>query len=621
MGYLSSPGAGVVFTTNALVMNCGRLGINTASPQASLDVNGSVMSSSLAGSGARCVHVNNSGQLQLAGSDCGTIAGNDNMGDHTMTTNLVTANHWMNGDFDNEGIWVDSAGNVSIGTNTAYGRLDVKGSVGSYIQVWRNFSDVMQASMSVTGVLYADGSKLRNLPDGLGTHIATQTLSMAGYQILNVSSVTVTGAAGMGAARLRLASNVEISSETSASLGGGVRISSNVYIVGFSSAAKYYGDGSGLTGVSGFDNLGNHTATQNLNINNFNLLNVGAIAANPASSITVMGVLELVGSGYTQIWRNSIGVAVASMTDAGVLYADGSRLRNVAGGVSLTSILAASGNAGNGYIVNLSSLAIGRATADVPLDVQQEAGGNIRIQKWRDNLGIEVASMRSDGGLYLNNVDISSRLAVGNQASAEPSVISMVAGVFGDGDITDLNVGVGGVSLVAPATHKNGVQMVIGGSFYGGIPLGAGVTANFPTLIGVKAATMANTAGQVTNTYGLYVQNEQTAGIISNNYGIDIKQPASINITNNYGLMVRDQYIGTSLSYNIYSEGPNAVNLFEGIVVSSGGVKVDTVKAQPACIVANRGLFWVVQGISTVKDRVEVCAKDASDVYAWRTLY
>jgi len=44
---------------------------------------------------------------------------------------------------------------------------------------------------------------------------------------------------------------VAVSSESLAALGGGVRISSNVYIVGFSSAAKYFGDGSSLTGMGG----------------------------------------------------------------------------------------------------------------------------------------------------------------------------------------------------------------------------------------------------------------------------------------------------------------------------------------------------------------------------------
>ena len=442
-------------------------------------------------------------------------------------------------------------------------------------------SNVYVVGFSSAAKYYGDGSALTGItvPDTLGDHTATQDLDLNTFNLVNVASLTARGAItayssvtiaadlGIGAA-VRFDNNVEISS--AADFNGGIYVSTNIYIVGIASAAKYYGDGSALTGT-GSDDLGSHIATTDLDLNNFNLLNVGAIAANPASSVTVVGVLQSFGSGYTQVWRNSIGVEVASMTDVGVLYADGSQLRNLAGGGggTLSDMLTASGNAGNGYIVNLSSLAIGRATADVPLDVQQEAGGNIRIQKWRDNLGIEVASMRSDGGLYSNSVEISSRLAVGNQAATEPSVISIVAGVFDDADISYINIGVGAVSYVFPTSNKVDGQLVIGGSFYGGIPVGAGVTADFPTLVGVRGATMANTAGQVTNAYGLYTQNEQTAGVVVNNYGVYVATPVLSGgaITNNYGIYISTQSgLGTTTDYNIYSAGAASKNVFEGTV-------------------------------------------------------
>ncbi|HHD92510.1 MAG TPA: tail fiber domain-containing protein, partial [Candidatus Portnoybacteria bacterium] len=46
-------------------------------------------------------------------------------------------------------------------------------------------------------------------------------------------------------------------------------------------ATAYYGDGSHLTGIStGGDNLGNHIATQNLNMNGHNINNAGTVTAN-----------------------------------------------------------------------------------------------------------------------------------------------------------------------------------------------------------------------------------------------------------------------------------------------------------------------------------------------------
>ena len=43
--------------------------------------------------------------------------------------------------------------------------------------------------------------------------------------------------------------------------------------------------------------------------------------------------------------------------------------------------------------------------------------------------------------------------------------------------------------------------------------------------------------------------------------------------------------------------------------------------AQPACNAAQRGRIWQTLGGTGVKDQVTVCAKDALDAFAWRTLY
>lgn len=53
----------------------------------------------------------------------------------------------------------------------------------------------------------------------------------------------------------------------------------------------------------------------------------------------------------------------------------------------------------------------------------------------------------------------------------------------------------------------------------------------------------------------------------------------------------------------------------------NGGVRLNTVTVKPTCGATVRGTFWAVQGGAGVKDNVEVCAKDAGDAYAWRTLY
>jgi hypothetical protein len=44
-------------------------------------------------------------------------------------------------------------------------------------------------------------------------------------------------------------------------------------------------------------------------------------------------------------------------------------------------------------------------------------------------------------------------------------------------------------------------------------------------------------------------------------------------------------------------------------------------EVQPSCVAAVRGRLWFVPGASGVQDGLSVCAKDATNTYAWRTLY
>jgi hypothetical protein len=53
----------------------------------------------------------------------------------------------------------------------------------------------------------------------------------------------------------------------------------------------------------------------------------------------------------------------------------------------------------------------------------------------------------------------------------------------------------------------------------------------------------------------------------------------------------------------------------------NGGVRVNPTTAKPACDATSRGTFWFTQGAAGIKDTTEVCAKDASEAYAWRLLW
>lgn len=53
--------------------------------------------------------------------------------------------------------------------------------------------------------------------------------------------------------------------------------STDVYVNGKSSATEYYGDGSNLTGITAGDNLGNHIATQILDLDNNDMTNIDQV--------------------------------------------------------------------------------------------------------------------------------------------------------------------------------------------------------------------------------------------------------------------------------------------------------------------------------------------------------
>jgi hypothetical protein len=53
----------------------------------------------------------------------------------------------------------------------------------------------------------------------------------------------------------------------------------------------------------------------------------------------------------------------------------------------------------------------------------------------------------------------------------------------------------------------------------------------------------------------------------------------------------------------------------------NGGVRFNTSTSRPTCSATTRGTFWFVKGGTGVADSAAVCAKNASNTYAWTPLY
>lgn len=75
--------------------------------------------------------------------------------------------------------------------------------------------------------------------------------------------------------------------------------------------------------------------------------------------------------------------------------------------------------------------------------------------------------------------------------------------------------------------------------------------------------------------------------------------------------------MNSSMTFGTTNNGTSTTNWM--VIPSDGGVRL-VGGTRPTCDATHQFTFFAVNG-SGVKDTVEVCAKDASSVYAWRTLY
>ncbi|RJP43607.1 hypothetical protein C4587_02930 [Candidatus Parcubacteria bacterium] len=93
--------------------------------------------------------------------------------------------------------------------------------------------------------------------------------------------------------------------------------------------------------------------------------------------------------------------------------------------------------------------------------------------------------------------------------------------------------------------------------------------------------------------------------------------------TNVYDLGVASQ-IWRSVNNIMYFSGSNV-----GVGVASpqqtlevnGGLRLNTTALQPTCDANQRGTFWMFQAGGGVKDRVEVCVRNATGTYLWAVIY
>ena len=194
-----------------------------------------------------------------------TTMGGDNLGNHTATQNIQTVGNWISNDGDNEGVSISADGNVGIGINAPVNNLQLHEP--SAFENYLHFSNTDTGSAATDGLILGLLSNetaaiwnRENTPLAFATNNSVR-MSLDETGRLGIGSSPISGALlslnssnqGFLMSRMTEAQRNAITSPPEA-----LQIYQTDNSPGF-----YYYNGTAWTSL-GADNLGNHTATQNL---------------------------------------------------------------------------------------------------------------------------------------------------------------------------------------------------------------------------------------------------------------------------------------------------------------------------------------------------------------------
>ncbi len=135
----------------------------------------------------------------------------------------------------------------------------------------------------------------------------------------------------------------------------------------------------------------------------------------------------------------------------------------------------------------------------------------------------------------------------------------------------------------------------------------------------------APNGGSISLTTGGTWDDTQTSGALNLTaaYGRAEGSGGSVNITAGHSSGSSSDAptgVGTPGAVNITSGGSSTV---QGLINTNGPIKLNTdpnAIGQPAAAAGYRGVMWFTPGASLTADKLELCIKDATDTYVWKTV-
>jgi len=397
-GTITAPGANteIIFNSggalgsnpNLVFTSAGRVGIGTSTPTQELDVNGNVrVGNSLffgmttgdaptyAATVTDFIGLSDTPNTFVASRLLGVNAagdaveflplttGADNLGDHTATQNVQLGTHWLSGDGGDEGIYVYTDGLVYI-----------ERAIESLVALHIDFGGIAMDQNANGDPGYISELGL----DGIGLLGSSSRQSNPDLYVDNVTGYV---GLGMAVANTRL----EVDGTIRMAYGGEACDGNREGAIHYDSSDDTFyacatsGGWVALTTAATGDNLGNHTATQALDLDNNNITNGGTIAGTTITGTAFSGGTfagtTITGTTMTGTGFNLGAAGVDGSFASGALTGAGTGNFTVDSGNSAANMIFARDGTEAMRLDASDNLGLGTASSQTRLDVN----GTIRM--------------------------------------------------------------------------------------------------------------------------------------------------------------------------------------------------------------------------------------------------
>jgi len=573
-----------VNVSGVLFVNGSNVGIGTTAPAFNLGVVGTI------GATDNIYAYGGSVRLGLVNSLYGLYTSTNDMG-------FV---HWTGSAYRNDMVIKGDSGNVGIGTTAPGAKLDVQDSNSGYSTTIQ-LSNGADSGSTVRGINWASTA-------GWSMDYARISASYGTSFADSYMALSVADSAGTLTERMRIdkSGNVGI---------GTTNPGDKLAVYGTSAAAGQISYRITNTEPTGF--VQNSVVAGSTN---FYYYGFGQSYATSGQYIASSGLVENTGAG---------GLGLSATSGTLRLYTNNSEAVRIlsAGNVGIgttgpSNILSVGDDLGNVYVNKAITLGSGTGTGG--LFVGQNAGRQVSMYytgNANEALGVaRITTAGNNNPLYLSGSVIALQgESTGNVGigTTNPEFPLDVNGTISASRTEYDTPGSGGLRFIGgysflrqDTVHNLNFDVYNGGNFIAAMTVkqngnvGIGTTSpSFPLhVVGNALITGQINANVVKSGYG-------TGNAVFQAYNagddFDFQNGSGDNLI----------YIKSTGNVGIGTTTPNQK------LEVNGGMRLNTTVSKPTCDSSQRGTFWVTQGGAGVKDTVEVCAKDAGDAYAWRTIY